>query len=53
MSRRTGSQKRATGRLALFFRDLILPWVIPLGVRAGHKVHRYRADLEPLVRPVV
>jgi 2-polyprenyl-6-methoxyphenol hydroxylase-like FAD-dependent oxidoreductase len=45
MSRRTGSQKRATGRLALFFRDLILPWVIPLGVRAGRKVQRYRADL--------
>jgi 2-polyprenyl-6-methoxyphenol hydroxylase-like FAD-dependent oxidoreductase len=53
MSRRNGSQKRATGRLALFFRDLILPWVIPLGVRAGRKVHRYRADVEPLVRPVV
>jgi len=52
MSRRTGSQKRATGKFALFLRDMILPWVIPIGVRAGHKVHRYRADLEPLARPV-
>jgi 2-polyprenyl-6-methoxyphenol hydroxylase-like FAD-dependent oxidoreductase len=52
MSRRNGSQKRATGRLALFFRDLILPWVIPLGVRAGRKVQRYRADLVEPERPV-
>jgi 2-polyprenyl-6-methoxyphenol hydroxylase-like FAD-dependent oxidoreductase len=53
VSRRNGSQKRATGRIALFLRDLILPWVIPLGVRAGRSVHRYRADLDPLVQPVV
>jgi 2-polyprenyl-6-methoxyphenol hydroxylase-like FAD-dependent oxidoreductase len=52
MSRRTGSQKRASGKVALLFRDLILPWVIPLGVRAGHRVQRYRADLAPLALPV-
>jgi 2-polyprenyl-6-methoxyphenol hydroxylase-like FAD-dependent oxidoreductase len=52
VSRRNGSQKRATGRLALFFRDLILPWVIPIGVRALHKVQGYRADLVDLDRPV-
>jgi 2-polyprenyl-6-methoxyphenol hydroxylase-like FAD-dependent oxidoreductase len=52
ISRRTGSQKQATGRIALFLRDLILPWVIPLGVRASRAVHRYRADLDPLARPV-
>ena len=53
MSRHTGSQKRASGKLALFFRDLILPWVIPLGVRAGHRVQRYRADLAPMEAPVL
>jgi 2-polyprenyl-6-methoxyphenol hydroxylase-like FAD-dependent oxidoreductase len=53
MSRRNGSQKRASGRLALFFRDLILPWVISLGVRVGRKVQRYRADLVEIERAVV
>ena len=51
VSRRIGSQKRASSRLALFMRDLILPWVIPLSARAGRSVHRYRADLDPLSRP--
>ena len=34
VSRRIGSQKRASSPLALFLRDLILPWVIP-DQRAG------------------
>jgi len=51
VSRRIGSQKRASSRFALFTRDLILPWVIPLSARASRAVHRYRADLDPLSRP--
>jgi 2-polyprenyl-6-methoxyphenol hydroxylase-like FAD-dependent oxidoreductase len=51
VSRRIGSQKRASSRFALFMRDLILPWVIPLSARAGRSVNRYRADLDPLSRP--
>jgi 2-polyprenyl-6-methoxyphenol hydroxylase-like FAD-dependent oxidoreductase len=51
VSRRIGSQKRASGRLALFLRDLVLPWAIPISARASRAVHRYRADLDPLERP--
>ena len=43
----------APGRLALFMRDLFLPWVIPLSARAGRAVQRYRADLDPLSRPTL
>ena len=39
------------GRFALFLRDLVLPWVIPISARASRAVHRYRADLDPLERP--
>lgn len=53
VSRRIGSQKRASSPLALFLRDLILPWVIPISARASRGVHRYRADLDPLSRPTV
>ena len=49
--RASASQKRASGRLALFMRDLFLPWVIPLSARAGRAVQHYRADLDPLSRP--
>ncbi len=45
---RNGSQKRASGRLALLVRDLVLPWLIPLSVRTGRRLLRHRVDLRPL-----
>jgi 2-polyprenyl-6-methoxyphenol hydroxylase-like FAD-dependent oxidoreductase len=45
---RNGSQKRASGRLALLVRDLVLPLLIPLSVRAGRRLLKHRVDLRPL-----
>lgn len=53
ISRRIGSQKRAKSRLALFLRDLILPFFIRLGSRTTRAVTRYRADLAPLEKPSI
>lgn len=51
VTRRIGSQKRSSGRIALFIRDLILPHVIPFGVAAGRKFFAFRADRDPLAAP--
>jgi 2-polyprenyl-6-methoxyphenol hydroxylase-like FAD-dependent oxidoreductase len=51
ISRQRGAQKQAKGRFSLFLRDLVLPWVVPLGVRTAQSVMRYRADRDPLVKP--
>jgi 2-polyprenyl-6-methoxyphenol hydroxylase-like FAD-dependent oxidoreductase len=50
LTARNSSQKRATGRWNLLLRDLLLPIFIPLGIRAGRKLFRYRADDAPLGR---
>jgi 2-polyprenyl-6-methoxyphenol hydroxylase-like FAD-dependent oxidoreductase len=51
LARRNGSQKRAQGPVGLFLRDLILPLLIPLGVRAMRRVTEYRVDRLPLAMP--
>ena len=51
MTARNSSQKRANGRLGLLIRDLILPLLIPLGIRTGRKFFQFRADCTPLARP--
>jgi len=51
LTSQNSSQKRATGAIALFIRDLLLPFVIPLGIRRGRKLCAYRADLTPLQMP--
>jgi 2-polyprenyl-6-methoxyphenol hydroxylase-like FAD-dependent oxidoreductase len=48
---RNASQKRASGPLALFIRNLILPFVIPLGIRAARRFYAYRVDRDPLAMP--
>ncbi|MBN9218017.1 MAG: FAD-dependent monooxygenase [Mesorhizobium sp.] len=53
VSRRIGSQKQTKGRVALFLRDLILPFFIRLGSRTTRAVTRYRADLAPLEKPSI
>jgi 2-polyprenyl-6-methoxyphenol hydroxylase-like FAD-dependent oxidoreductase len=51
MTARNGSQKRTSGRLGVLIRDLILPFVIPLGIRTARRFFQFRADLAPLVQP--
>lgn len=51
IGRMSGSQKAAQGWLAQRLRDLILPLVMPMGVRAQESLYGYRADLEPLETP--
>jgi len=48
---RNSSRKRTNGWFALFVRDLILPFVIPIGIRTGRRFFRYRADYTPLALP--
>lgn len=48
LTARNSSQKRATGRWSLLLRDLLLPILIPLGIRMGRKLFKYRADDAPL-----
>ncbi len=45
---RNGSQKRSNTRLGLLVRDLILPFLIPLSIRAGRRLFQYRVDRNPL-----
>ncbi len=52
IGRQAGSQKHAQSWLALRIRDLILPLVMPMGVKAQERMFRFRADLTPLALPV-
>ena len=47
-----GSQKHAQSWLELRIRDLILPLVMPMGVKAQERVFKFRPDLNPLAQPV-
>lgn len=51
IGRLSGSQKHAQSWLELRVRDLILPLVMPMGVKAQERLYRYRADLGPLTQP--
>jgi 2-polyprenyl-6-methoxyphenol hydroxylase-like FAD-dependent oxidoreductase len=51
LTARNGSQKRASGRLALMIRNLILPVVIPLGIKAARRGYAYQVDRNPLAVP--
>ena len=46
-----GAQKKSQGWLALRLRDLILPFVVPLGQRGQEQLFSYRADQSPLTQP--
>ncbi|MFK0164338.1 FAD-dependent monooxygenase [Rhizobium sp. NPDC090279] len=48
LTRQNASRKRKNSRLSLFLRDLLLPLLIPMSVRAGRKLFAYRVDLDPL-----
>jgi 2-polyprenyl-6-methoxyphenol hydroxylase-like FAD-dependent oxidoreductase len=48
LTARNSSQKRAGGWLSLRIRDLVLPFLIPHGIKMGRKLCQYRVDLTPL-----
>ena len=45
------AQKRTSSWLGLLIRDLVLPFLIPLGIRRGRKFFQFRADYTPLAQP--
>lgn len=49
LTRRLGSQKRASGRWGLMIRDLVLPFLIPLGMKTNRRLFRYRVDRDPIL----
>lgn len=51
LTARNASSKGSPGLIGRFIRDLILPFVLPIGMRAGRKLFRFRVDLEPLTDP--
>jgi 2-polyprenyl-6-methoxyphenol hydroxylase-like FAD-dependent oxidoreductase len=51
LTARNSSQKQANGWFCLLIRDLVLPFVIPLGIRTARKFFQFRADYTPLVQP--
>lgn len=48
LTRQNASRKHKPTRLGLLLRDLLLPLVLPIGIKAGRKLLAYRADREPL-----
>jgi 2-polyprenyl-6-methoxyphenol hydroxylase-like FAD-dependent oxidoreductase len=53
LGRQGGQQKKAQSWFAMRLRDMILPWVVPLGQKAQEKMFTYRADQTPLVQPAM
>jgi len=51
LTRANSAPKRLSSKLAILVRDLLLPFLVPLGIRAGRKLFRFRADLAPLAPP--
>jgi len=52
IGRMAGSQKHAQSWLELRIRDLILPLVMPMGVKAQERIFHFRSDRTPLAQPV-
>lgn len=48
LTAKNSSSKGPTTRFGEIIRDLILPVVLPIGIRAGRRLYSFRADLEPL-----
>ena len=51
LTARNSSQKRPSGWFGLLIRDLVLPFLIPHGIKMGREVFRYRVDIAPLEQP--
>lgn len=52
LTARNKGSKETSGKIALIIRDLILPFVLPIGIRAGRKLFSFRADIDPLANPI-
>ena len=52
IGRMAGSQKHAQSWLELRIRDLVLPLLMPMGVKAQERIFSFRADRTPLAQPV-
>jgi 2-polyprenyl-6-methoxyphenol hydroxylase-like FAD-dependent oxidoreductase len=48
LTRQNASRKQKNSRLSLFLRDLLLPLLVPLTVKASRRLLAYRVDLDPL-----
>lgn len=48
LTRQNAARKRKSTRLGLLLRDLLLPLLLPIGIRMSRKLFAYRADLQPL-----
>ena len=48
LTRQNAARKRKSTRLGLLLRDLLLPLLLPIGIRMSRKLLAYRADLQPL-----
>ena len=51
VARRSGARKRANGPISIFLRDLLLPFVLPLGARQARRIASFRVDQAPLALP--
>jgi 2-polyprenyl-6-methoxyphenol hydroxylase-like FAD-dependent oxidoreductase len=51
IARRNGARKMAQSALAIFLRDLLLPLVIPFGMKAARRVMAFHVDRTPLAQP--
>jgi 2-polyprenyl-6-methoxyphenol hydroxylase-like FAD-dependent oxidoreductase len=51
LTARNASQKRSSGWLSLMIRNLILPVVIPLGIKGARRSYAFRVDRNPLSAP--
>lgn len=51
IARRNGARKMASHPLSLFLRDLLLPLVIPLGMKQARRIAAFRVDQAPLALP--
>jgi 2-polyprenyl-6-methoxyphenol hydroxylase-like FAD-dependent oxidoreductase len=51
VARRNGARKLASGPISIFLRDLLLPFVLPLGARQARRIASFRVDQAPLALP--
>jgi 2-polyprenyl-6-methoxyphenol hydroxylase-like FAD-dependent oxidoreductase len=51
IARRNGARKMTDNAFAVFVRDLLMPFLIPLGTRAMQRIMAFRVDRTPLAEP--
>jgi len=51
IARRNGARKMTDNAISIFMRDLLLPFLIPLGTKAMRRIMAFRVDRTPLAEP--